>query len=127
MITPIYVCILTFFLVYLSMNVTRLRKQHHVGLGDGGHDDLQRAIRAHGNFIETAPWGIFLIFLVEYQDGNVFLLHALGILLVAARVLHFQGMKKGKLNLRVAGMVTTFTVFTLAALCNLYLALTVGV
>lgn len=127
MITPIYATILTFMFIYLSMCVTGLRKKHHVGLGDGGHEDLIRAIRAHGNFVETAPWGIFMIFLIEYQDGNVYLLHTLGMLLVAARILHIHGMNSGRLRFRVAGMMTTFLVFGLAAIVNLFLAFTVGV
>lgn len=127
MITPIYASILTLILICLSMGITNLRKKHHVGLGDGGHEDLIRAIRSHGNFIETAPWGIFLIFLVEYQDGNVYLLHSLGMLLVAGRLLHIHGMKTGRLRTRVAGMMTTFLVFAIAAMVNLFLAFTVGV
>lgn len=127
MITPVYAALMTFILVYLAIGVIRLRRQYRVGTGDGGHDDLQRAIRAHGNFVETAPWGIFLIFLVEYQDGNVFLLHTLGLLLVTGRILHIQGIKSGTLGFRVAGMAITLTVFAIAALCNIYLAFTVGV
>lgn len=127
MITPIYISLLTAILIYLSMSVTQIRKQHHVSIGDGGHEDLARAIRAHGNFIETAPWGAFLIFLIEYQDGNVYLLHLLGMLLIAGRILHIQGMNSGRLRLRVAGMMATFIVFAIAAMVNLFLAFTVGV
>lgn len=127
MIIPIYASILTFILIYLSLSVVKLRMKHKVSLGDGGHEDLHRAIRAHGNFVETALWGIFMLFLLEYQDANVFVLHGLGVLLVAGRVLHLQAIKSSNLTLRKGGMVATLTVFAVAALYNLYLAFTFGV
>jgi len=96
-------------------------------LGDGGNADLIAAIRMHGNFIETAPWGLMLMFLIEYQDGNLFALHLLGILLVIGRVLHLYALKSSSIPMRVAGMMGTFAVFGLGALYNLYLAFTVGV
>lgn len=127
MITPIYAALLTFILIYLSLGVVKLRRHYKISLGDGGHEDLHRAIRAHGNFVETALWGLFMIFLVEYQDGNVYVLHTLGIFLVVGRVLHLEAIKSGTLNMRVAGTVSTIGVFAFAALYNLYLAFTVGV
>ncbi len=127
MITPIYAAILTFILIYLTLGVVKLRRHYKVSLGDGGHEDLQRAIRAHGNFIETALWGIFMIFLIEYQDGNVYVLHSLGIMLVTGRLLHLEAIKSGVLNMRVVGTAVTLAVFTISALYNLYLTFTFGV
>lgn len=127
MITPVYASILTIILIYLAWRVVKLRIQHQVSLGDGGHEDLQRAIRAHANFVETALWGLFMIFLLEYQDANVFVLHILGSLLVAGRVLHLQAIKSGNSQLRICGMGATFIVFAVSAIYNLYLAFTVGV
>jgi len=127
MITPIYAAILTFILLFLTINVIKTRQKNHVALGDGGNADLIAAIRMHGNFIETAPWGLMLMFLIEYQDGNFLALHILGMMLVVGRCLHLYALKKSSISIRVAGMMCTFAVFGLGALYNLYLAFTVGV
>lgn len=127
MVTPIYAALLTFILIYLIFSVIKLRKQHQVSLGDGGFEDLQRAIRAHGNFVETALWGIFMIFLIEYQDGDHAAIHGLGLLLVIGRILHIQALRTGIINVRIAAVVSTLIVFGISALYNLYLAFAVGV
>lgn len=49
---------------------------------------LQRAIRAHGNFSETAPFAFFLIFLAELNGAPTSLVHAAYTTLFAARVAH---------------------------------------
>lgn len=127
MITPIYASILTLILICLAMAVITERKKNRVSMGDGGNENLIRAIRAHGNFIETAPWGVFLMFLIEYQDGSVYALHALGMLLIASRIIHAYGMRTATIPPRTIGMILTFVAFAFAAMVNLFLAFTVGV
>ena len=127
MITPIYVAVLTAMLVFLIVDVVRLRNRFKVSLGESEHPELQRAVRIHGNFVETVPWAILLMFLIEYQDGNVFLLHAMGIAIVVGRILHRMALKSGTLKCRVAGMALTMTVFIIGAAYNLYLAHNFGV
>ena len=39
----------------LGVNVSRLRGKFNVFRGDGGHAELQGAIRAHGNSVEHVP------------------------------------------------------------------------
>lgn len=127
MITPIYAALLTFMLIFLIRNVIKTRTKNRIILGDGNNAEMIAAIRMHGNFVETAPWGLLLMFLIEYQDGNFFVLHFLGLTLLAGRVLHAYALKKSLLPIRVAGMMCTFAMFAIAALYNLYLAFTVGV
>ena len=57
MITALYASLLTLLILHLLINVTKKRRQHKVSLGDGGPRDiaLQRAIRTHGNAVETIP------------------------------------------------------------------------
>jgi len=64
-ITAIYAAILTFVYVKLTLNVINLRRQNEVSLGDGGRDDLQQAIRSHGNFAEYVPLGLILLGCLE--------------------------------------------------------------
>ena len=50
--TSIIAAILTIIFVKLSFAVIGLRRKNKVGLGNGGYDDPERAIRAQGNFAE---------------------------------------------------------------------------
>jgi uncharacterized membrane protein YecN with MAPEG domain len=54
-ITTLIACILAALFLRLSFGVIRLRRHHKVGLGSGGVDDLERAIRAQANFAEYVP------------------------------------------------------------------------
>ncbi|QWE18652.1 MAPEG family protein [Polynucleobacter corsicus] len=42
-----------------------MRRKNKFGIGSGGNDDLERAIRAQGNFAEYVPFGIILITCLE--------------------------------------------------------------
>ena len=59
-VTSITAAVLTIIFIKLSLAVINLRRKNKVGLGSGGRDDLERAIRAQGNFAEYAPFGIVL-------------------------------------------------------------------
>lgn len=123
MITPLYAAILTLILVFLIIRVIKLRRKHGVGLGDGGHYELTQAIRSHGNFVETVPFGLFLMLLLDLQNGMPIVIHALGILLVIGRCLHIMALDQKSLPLRIAGMSSTIAVLTSAAIYNLFLSL----
>jgi uncharacterized membrane protein YecN with MAPEG domain len=56
-----------------------------VETGDGGFAELQRAIRAHGNFIEHAPITLLVIAIAEAAGAREIAIHGLGALLVVAR------------------------------------------
>lgn len=51
-VTSIIASVLTDIFIKLSFAVIRLRRKNKVGLGTGGHNDLERAVRAQGNFAE---------------------------------------------------------------------------
>ena len=123
MLTPIYASILTFILLFLIVRVIKLRRKHGVGLGDGGHYELTQAIRSHGNFIETAPWALFLMLLLDLQHAEPMAIHAMGILLIVGRCLHIVALENKSLKLRVAGMTLTITVLASGAVYNFFLAI----
>ena len=60
-ITGVYATLIGLLAVYLIANVIHFRLRFKVGAGDGGHPELARAIRAHGNLIEHAPLTLILI------------------------------------------------------------------
>ena len=123
-ITALYASLLALFFIYLSFCVIRLRRSEQVALGDGDNKLLRRAIRVHGNFAEYIPFALLLIAFAEFNGLSAWAIHILGALLLVGRVVHAIGVSKAKedLRLRVFGMVSTFLVIIVSALCNLVLA-----
>ena len=118
-ITSIISAILTIILVKLSLAVIGLRRKNKVGLGSGGHEDLERAIRAQANFAEYVPLGIILIACLELNRAPWWLVLLPGIALIIGRLTHAKGMNTPPpdFSKRVLGMkFTFFTLITLVAL-----------
>ncbi len=93
-ITAIYAAILALLVLVLAFRVVRLRRSRHVGLGDGGNEDLRRAVRCHANLVEHAPFALILMAACELNGAPAWLLHGLGVPLVAGRLLHAQGLSR---------------------------------
>ena len=123
-ITSIIASVLTIIFVRLSFAVIRLRRKNKVGLGSGGHEELERAIRAQGNFAEYVPFGLMLIACLEINGAPWLLVAVPGITLIAGRLIHARGinMPPPDFSQRVLGMKFTFN--TLIALVVLNLAWT---
>ncbi len=85
-VTPLYAGILALWFVALSLRVIQKRKV--VSLGDGGDNELLRRIRGHGNFAEYVPLILLMMAFLELSRFSLYLVHALGIVLVIARLLH---------------------------------------
>ncbi len=90
--TALYTGLSALLLVVLSLLVVRERGRARVSLGDGGDAQLQKAIRAQGNFVEYTPLALLVIALVEMQAAPPLAVHALGAALVGGRVLHAAGL-----------------------------------
>lgn len=91
-VTPLYAALCGLLLVVLSFRVIVLRGRHKVRFGDGGHDDLARAIRVQGNFVEYIPLLLLLLFLLELsRQAPVWVLHLLGAVIFLGRILHAVG------------------------------------
>ncbi|MBU3592896.1 MAPEG family protein [Polynucleobacter sp. 71A-WALBACH] len=117
--TSIIAAILTIIFVKLSFAVIGLRRKNKVGLGSGGYDDLERAIRAQGNFAEYVPIGLILIACLELNGAPSWLVILPGIALIIGRLIHAKGINEPPPNFssRVLGMKFTFgTLITLAIL-----------
>ena len=104
--------------LWLSLRVIRHRRAERIPLGSGGNAALERAVRAHANFAEFVPFAVLLLILAEWGGAWPWLLHALGALLVAARLSHGIGIvqEPEDFRLRVFGMMGTFGVLAFAAL-----------
>ena len=116
-ITALYAGVLALLLVVLALRVIRLRWKFRVGLGDGGEKAMIRAIRGHGNATEHVPIALLLMLVAELNHAGPTLLHACGIVLVAARVLHAVGLRRsaGVSWQRSGGTVGTFGVIVALA------------
>ena len=112
-VTALYAALCGFLVIALAANVVRYRLGKKVSLGDGGHKDVNRAIRAHGNTIEYLPLALILMALLEINGGGSTALHIYGSLLVGGRVLYSYGMliPRSSANLaRQLGVVTSWLV-----------------
>ncbi len=121
LITSIIASFLTIIFIKLSFAVIGLRRKNKVGLGSGGHEDLERAIRAQGNFAEYAPFGIILIACLELNGAPWWLLAILGIALITGRLLHAKGINvpPPDFSKRVLGMKFTFATLVTLIILNL--------
>jgi len=124
-VTSIVSALLTLIFIQLSFAVIRLRRQNKVGLGNGGHDKLERAIRAQGNFAEYVPFGLILLACLELNGAPWWLVATLGAILMVGRLIHAKGINEPPPNFgkRVLGMVLTINALIIAAAVNLGWAL----
>jgi len=120
-ITAVTASVLALFFQRLSWGVITLRRRHRVSLGSGGHDDLERAIRAQGNFAEYVPLCLVLLGCLEANGAPWWLVAAPGAALVAGRVFHAKGIHEPppKFSNRIRGMKLTFATLLGLAVLNL--------
>lgn len=116
-ITAFYAALLTPIFVLLSVRVIGERRGGRVPVGDGGNPLLLRRMRVQANFAEYVPLALILMALAESLHTPNWLLHALGVLLLAGRTSHAAGMSQAaeRFQFRVAGVGATFTVLIAAA------------
>ena len=117
-VTLTFAAVLSLFMIVLSFRVLDLRgspvtKFFHKRNREIDPNDLERAIRGHGNLIEYAPLFLILMLALELSDASVTLLYMSGIIFTLGRLMHgiaFSFMKKN-VFLRIGGMVLTFAGF----------------
>jgi len=125
LITSIIASALTMIFVKLSFAVIGLRRKNKIGLGSGGHEDLERAIRAQGNFAEYVPFGIILIACLELNGAPWWLVALPGIALILGRLIYAKGINTPPpdFSKRVLGMKFTFSTLITLVVLNLGWAL----
>lgn len=118
MITGFYAALMAFGLIFLIFSVVVRRRSLQVSLGDGGYQELERYIRAHANFTETVPMALLLLLILEISATAFWLLHVLGIMILASRILHYLALTKPPTvgYFRVAGMGLMIGVYSLAGM-----------
>ncbi|MGF1911344.1 MAPEG family protein [Vibrio kasasachensis] len=122
MITALYAALLALLMIWLAVQVIKLRHKNKVSHADGEIEDLQVARGAQGNAAEYIPITLILMTLIEYNGANALLIHGLGVLFVLGRVIHARAILSKNFSGRVKGMKLTFAVmFTLVILNFVYL------
>lgn len=121
LITSIIASVLSIIFIKLSLAVIGLRRKNKVGLGSGGHEDLERAIRAQGNFAEYVPFGLILIACLELNGAPWWLVAIPGITLIIGRLIHARGINTPPpdFSKRVLGMKFTFNTLIALVVLNL--------
>ena len=117
-VTLIFTIVLSLFMLILAVRVLDLRgspvtKPFHKPDRQINPQDLERAIRGHGNLIEYAPLFLILMLALELSDASKTLLYVCGIIFTLGRLMHgvaFSFMKKNG-YLRIGGMSLTFIGF----------------
>lgn len=102
------------FLIYISFRVGQVRTRTKTNLGDGGNDEMVKAIRTQGNYIEYAPAALLGLFVLANLGLSTTWIHALGGVFLFARISHLLGLGMGAWPQgRMVG--TMFTMLTLLA------------
>ena len=93
---------------WLAWRIGQLRSSEKISIGAGGHELLERRMRAQLNFAENAPFMLALILLVELAGkGGLWLPWVAGIYLFG-RIAHGLGMDGAGFAVgRTIGMATT--------------------
>jgi len=118
-VTPLYAGLLTLWFVLLSVRVVGLRRRGII-FGDNGEVGVIRIVRAQANFAEYVPLALLMMGFLEVGRHSIYLLHALGVALVVARLMHGLALSFGWHTRfgRVTGAAITFFVLLVeAALC----------
>ena len=97
----VYVGILMLMLLFLSVRISARRARPRTG----GEEDLRRAVRAQGNFIEYVPLQLIAIAYLAGAGFSTGLIHALAIVVIVTRAGHAAGMIGARAPL-IAGFAT---------------------
>ena len=122
MVTPIYGGLLVLWFLVLSIRVIRRRRGGKISLGDGGDPGMLRVMRGQANFAEYVPLAMLLMLILELSKFSIYVLHALGLTLLVARLLHGYALSFTQQFSfgRVAGAALTFLVLLVEAVLCIY-------
>ena len=120
-VTPLYAGLLALWFLFLSLRVVRIR-QRGIAFGDNGDVKITRVVRAQANFAEYVPLALLMMGFLEVSRFSIYLLHAFGLTLLIARLVHGAGLSLGwglKFG-RVTGATLTFVVLLIEAVLCVY-------
>jgi len=98
--------------IWLMVRVGQVRTSEKISVGDGGNEKVIRRMRAHSNYIESAPFVLVLVGVIELASiTSPVWLWIVGGLYLLGRVAHGVGMDDGKFGKgRMIGTIVTMLV-----------------
>lgn len=107
--------------IWLMIRVGQVRGSEKVSIGDGGNDKVIRRMRAHANFVESAPFVLVLIAAIEMTGKGGEWLAFVAALYMLGRIAHGFGMDDGALGKgrMIGALITMLTLLGLAIVAAL--------
>ena len=98
--------------IWLMTRVGQVRTSEKISVGDGGNEKVIRRMRAHSNYIESAPFVLVLVGAIELAStAPPVWLWIVGGLYLLGRVAHGVGMDDGRFGKgRMIGTIVTMLV-----------------
>ena len=95
--------------IWLMIRVGQVRTSEKISVGDGGNENVIRRMRAHSNYIESAPFVVLLVGAIELASPtSPTWLWIISGLYLLGRVAHGVGMDNGKFGKgRMVGTIIT--------------------
>lgn len=95
--------------IWLMIRVGQVRTSEKISVGDGGNENVIRRMRAHSNYIESAPFVVLLVGAIELASPtSPTWLWIISGLYLLGRVAHGIGMDGGKFGKgRMIGTIVT--------------------
>lgn len=133
-ISAMYIAFAGLFLVFLALDVVRARWKYQGGSGEAinekgreravergvenNEDPLSRRRRVHANAAEYFSVALLLLVAVENIVAVDWVVHALGVLLLASRLIHAAGLRgmPGESLPRTLGTIGTMTMVSVSAI-----------
>jgi len=106
-ITTLFTAIYTLVYLLMSFYAARTRRNQKVSVGEG-NENLQRAVRMHGNYFEYTLFFLFTILILELNKTNELYLYVICSVFLLGRIFHAYSMVAKKGLFRVLGMMLTF-------------------
>ena len=78
--------------IWLMIRVGQVRLSEKVSIGDGGNEKVTRRMRAHANYVESAPFVLVLIGVIELSNAGGGWLKWVAIAYFIGRIAHGLGM-----------------------------------
>lgn len=104
--------------IWLMIRVGQVRQSEKVSIGDGGNEKVIRRMRAHSNYIESAPFVLILIAVLELGEKGGNWLAYVAIAYFIGRIAHGLGMDDGVFGAgRAIGTIVTLLVLAGLAIC----------
>jgi len=123
MVTSLYLGILGLLYFWISIETIKGRRANKVSLGAGENNEILHLVSAHSNFASYTPFFLFSLFLLEHQTVSLYAIHALAVVFVLGRVLHYLTMRNQEktFKYRKAGMMLTLWPLIIVSVWNITL------